>query len=170
MNNKFKGGFETQSHEIVVEELAVEGIIPHWLVGLLIRNTPAQYEIGARSYRHWFDGLAMLYSFTFEKGHVSYRNRFIESKAHCENNETGEIQFSEFATNRRQSLFSRLFTALEKPHLGGNTNVNVARFGDQFVALTETPLAMIFDQHTLETLGVYDYDQTDAQLSTAHPQ
>jgi beta,beta-carotene 9',10'-dioxygenase len=37
------------------------------------------------------------------------------------------------------------------------------------VALTETPLAMVFDRHTLETLGVYDYNQTDAQLSTAHP-
>ena len=170
MNNKFKGGLETQSHEIVVEELAVEGKIPHWLVGSLIRNTPAQYEIGAQPYRHWFDGLAMLYSITFENGRVSYRNRFIESKAHRENNETGEIKFSEFGTNHRQSLFSRLSTAFKKPHLGGNTNVNVARFGDRFVALTETPLAMVFDRHTLETLGVYDYDQTDAQLSTAHPQ
>jgi beta,beta-carotene 9',10'-dioxygenase len=170
MNNKFKGGFATQSHEITVEELVVEGTIPQWLVGSLIRNTPAQYEIGKRSYHHWFDGLAMLYSFTFENGRVSYRNRFIQSKAYRENNETGEIKFSEFATNRSQSLFSRLFRAFEKPLLGGNTNVNVARFGDRYVALTETPLAMIFDRHTLETLGTYDYDKTDAQLSTAHPQ
>jgi beta,beta-carotene 9',10'-dioxygenase len=170
MNNKFKGGFVTQSHEITVEELVVEGTIPQWLVGSLIRNTPAQYEIGGRSYRHWFDGLAMLYSFTFENGRVSYRNRFIESKAHRENNETGTIKFSEFATNRSQTLFSRLFNAFQKADLGGNTNVNVARFGDRYVALTETPLAMVFDRHTLETLGVYDYDQTDAQLSTAHPQ
>jgi beta,beta-carotene 9',10'-dioxygenase len=66
MNNTFKGGFVTQSHEITVEELVVEGTIPQWLVGSLIRTTPAQYEIGKRSYRHWFDGLAMLYSFTFE--------------------------------------------------------------------------------------------------------
>jgi beta,beta-carotene 9',10'-dioxygenase len=169
MNNKFKGGLETQNHEITVEELAVEGSIPKWLVGSLIRNTPAQYEIGARSYTHWFDGLAMLYSFTFENGRVSYRNRFIESKAHRENNETGEIKFSEFGTNRHQSLLSRLSTAFEKPLLGGNTNVNVARFGEQFVALTETPLAMVFDRHSLETLGTYDYEKTDAQLSTAHP-
>jgi beta,beta-carotene 9',10'-dioxygenase len=170
MENQFKGGLQTQSHEIVVEELAVEGHIPQWLVGSLIRNTPAQFEIGAQPYRHWFDGLAMLYSFTFENGRVSYRNRFIESKAHRENNETGEIKFSEFGTNHHQSQFSRLLTAFEKPHLGGNTNVNVARFGEQFVALTETPLAMVFERQTLETIGTYDYDQTDAQLSTAHPQ
>ena len=155
MNNKFKGGLETQSHEIVVEELAVEGKIPHWLVGSLIRNTPAQFEIGAQQYRHWFDGLAMLYSFTFENGRVSYRNRFIQSKARRQNNEAGEIKFSEFATNRSRTLFSRLFDVFQKPHLGGNindvnggnTNVNVARFGDRYVALTETPLAMVFDRH-----------------------
>ena len=47
MNKKFKGRFETQSHEITVEEL---GTIPQWLVGSLIRNTPAQYEIGKRSH------------------------------------------------------------------------------------------------------------------------
>jgi carotenoid cleavage dioxygenase-like enzyme len=143
MNNTFKGGLETQSHEITLEELAVEGSIPHWLVGSLIRNTPAQFEIGAQSYRHWFDGLAMLYSFTFENGRVSYRNRFIESKAWRENNETGEIQFPQFGTNPRQSLFSRLSTAFKKRPIGGNTNVNVARFGDRFVALTERALAMV---------------------------
>ena len=169
MNNQFKGGLQTQSHEITVEELSIKGNIPKWLVGSLIRTTPAQFEIGARSYRHWFDGLAMLYSFAFKNGRVSYHNRFIQSKAQHENNETGEIKFSEFATNRYQTLFSRLLNAFQKPLLGGNTNVNVVRFGDRFLALTETPLATVFDPHTLETLGVCDYDQTDAQLSTAHP-
>jgi beta,beta-carotene 9',10'-dioxygenase len=28
---------------------------------------------------------------------------------------------------------------------------------------------MVFDRHTLETIGSYNYEQTDAQLSTAHP-
>jgi beta,beta-carotene 9',10'-dioxygenase len=36
------------------------------------------------------------------------------------------------------------------------------------VALTEIPLAMVFDVQTLETLDVYDYE-TDAQIGTAHP-
>jgi beta,beta-carotene 9',10'-dioxygenase len=168
MNNQFKGGLETQSHEIAVEELSVEGNIPGWLVGSLVRNTPAQYEIKERSYRHWFDGLAMLHSFAFENGRVSYRNRFIQSKAYRENNETGEIKFLEFATNPDQTRFHQLLTAFQKPNFGCNTNVNVARYGDQFVALTEIPLAMVFDVNTLETLGVYDYE-TDAQIGTAHP-
>jgi beta,beta-carotene 9',10'-dioxygenase len=168
MHNQFKGGLETQSHEITVEVLSVEGNIPKWLVGSLIRNTPAQYEIKERSYRHWFDGLAMLHSFAFENGQVSYRNRFIQSKGYRENNETGEIKFLEFATNPDQTLPHRLLTAFQKPDFSNNTNVNVARYGDQFVALTEIPLAMVFDVHTLETLSIYDYE-TDAQIGTAHP-
>ncbi|NJO42965.1 MAG: carotenoid oxygenase family protein [Cyanobacteria bacterium RU_5_0] len=35
----------------------------------------------------------MLHSFAFENGRVSYRNRFIQSRAYRENNETGEIKF-----------------------------------------------------------------------------
>jgi beta,beta-carotene 9',10'-dioxygenase len=168
MSNQFKGGLKTQSHEIVVEELSVEGNIPEWLVGSLIRNTPAQYEIKDRSYRHWFDGLAMLHSFSFEQGRVSYRNRFLQSKGYRENNETGEIKFLEFATNPDETSFHRLLTTSRKPNFSNNTNVNVTRYGDQFVALTEIPLAMVFDPHTLETIGVYDYE-TDAQIGTAHP-
>jgi hypothetical protein len=38
----------------------------------------------------------------------------------------------------------------------------------RFVALTEIPLAMVFDVHTLETLSVYDYE-TDAQIGTSYP-
>jgi beta,beta-carotene 9',10'-dioxygenase len=118
MSNQFKGGLKTQSHEIVVEELSVEGNIPDWLVGSLIRNTPAQYEIKDRSYRHWFDGLAMLHSFAFENGRVSDRNRFIQSRGYRENNETGEINFLEFATDPNQTLFHRLLTTFQNIPFG----------------------------------------------------
>jgi beta,beta-carotene 9',10'-dioxygenase len=168
MNHQFQGGLQTQSHEITVEDLPINGNIPEWLIGSLVRNTPAQYEIKARSYRHWIDGLAMLHSFAFENGRVSYRNRFIQSRAYRENNKTEEIKFGEFATAPDQTLRGNTNMNITS-FGGGNTNVNVARFGDQFVALTESPPAMFFDLHTLETLGVYDYDQTDAQISTAHP-
>ncbi|MBC8134999.1 MAG: carotenoid oxygenase family protein [Fibrella sp.] len=168
MHNQFKGGLQTQNKEIVVEELSVEGQIPPWLVGSLIRTTPAQFEVGGQSYRHWFDGLAMLHSFAFQEGRVSYRNRFLESKTYCESNQSGKIAYAEFATDPCQTLFKRLKTAF-RPEIGGNDNVNVSRFGDDYVALTEVPLAMTFDSQTLDTLGVYDYEKTDAQISTAHP-
>src|SRR5262249_3361224 len=41
---------------------------------------------------------------------------------------------------------------------------------DRCVALTEVPLPITFDPDTLQTLGVFHYDERlEGQLSTAHP-
>jgi UDP-glucose 4-epimerase len=34
--------------------------LPPWLSGTLIRNGPAVFDHGGKSFRHWFDGQAML--------------------------------------------------------------------------------------------------------------
>jgi beta,beta-carotene 9',10'-dioxygenase len=56
------------------------------------------------------------------------------------------------------------------PRVTDNANVNVARIADSFIAMTETPLPIEFDPHTLETLGVFDYhDRLSGAVTTAHP-
>ena len=45
--------------------LEVSGTLPSWLEGALLRTGPSKFEVGARSYNHWFDGLAMLHRFVF---------------------------------------------------------------------------------------------------------
>jgi carotenoid cleavage dioxygenase-like enzyme len=42
----------TQRTELQNERLPVQGWLPGWLSGTLVRNTPAQYEVGAQRYRH----------------------------------------------------------------------------------------------------------------------
>jgi beta,beta-carotene 9',10'-dioxygenase len=73
-----------------------------------------------------------------------------------------------FEKGRDETSFHRLLTTSRKPNFSNNTNVNVTRYGEQFVALTEILLAIVFVPHTLETIGIYDYE-TDAQIGTAHP-
>jgi carotenoid cleavage dioxygenase-like enzyme len=68
MPNQFVQGLTTQRTELQNERLPVQGQLPAWLSGTLVRNTPAQYEVGAQSYRHWFDGLAMLHAFAIQDG------------------------------------------------------------------------------------------------------
>ncbi|MCL4287316.1 MAG: carotenoid oxygenase family protein, partial [Thermoleophilia bacterium] len=58
-------GFETLERETRIEALPVEGEIPGWLGGSLLRTGPARFEVGARELSHWFDGLAMLHRFGF---------------------------------------------------------------------------------------------------------
>ena len=44
------------------------GSLPDWLSGKLIRNGPGLFEIGDTKLNHWFDGMALLHSFTIKSG------------------------------------------------------------------------------------------------------
>jgi len=165
----YRRGFETLDREIHEPELPVEGDLPDWLSGTLIRNGPAQFEVGDQDYNHWFDGHAMLHAFRVADGTVSYRNRFLQTQSRTEALEAGEIVRSEFATDPCLSIFGRIMSVFN-PKPTDNASINVARLDDAYVALTETPIPIEFDPETLETVGVVGYeDDIDAQMATAHP-
>ena len=147
-------GFQTLDQELREVPLPVEGTFPAWLAGALLRTGPAKFEVGQRGYNHWFDGLAMLHRFAFADGQVTYTNRFLESRAYRSARDTGQMTYSEFATDPCQSLFKGVATTFTGPLSGDNANVSIVRAGDEFLALTETPLPVVFDPKTLETLGV----------------
>jgi len=162
----YSKGFETLEDETRIDSLPVEGELPPWLAGSLLRTGPAKFEVGERQMRHWFDGLAMLHRFAFADGEVSYANRFLESKAYNAARETGEITYSEFATDPCRSLFKRA-TTMFMPKLTDNANVNLVKLGERFVTMTETPIAVEFDPETLAAAGVA-WD-VPGELTTAHP-
>jgi beta,beta-carotene 9',10'-dioxygenase len=159
-------GFDSLDEETHIEGLPVAGELPRWLQGSLIRTGPAKWEVGSRSMNHWFDGLAMLHRFSFAGGDVSYANRFLETKAYRAAKETGEITYSEFATDPCRSLYQRV-TAVFSPKLTDNANVNLVKLGNRFIAMTETPIPVQFDADTLAAAGVA-YD-VPGVLTTAHP-
>ena len=160
-------GFQTLERETVIEQLPLQGELPGWLSGSLLRTGPAKFEVGAGSMRHWFDGLAMLHRFTVADGNVSYGNRFLEGHSYRAARERGAIAYGEFATDPCRSLFKRV-QSMFSPALSDNANVNVSRLGERFVAMTETPIPVEFDPHTLATAAVAPY-RAPGQLSTAHP-
>lgn len=45
-----------------------EGLLPDWLEGTLVRNGPGLFSVGETSYNHWFDGMALLHSFSIKNG------------------------------------------------------------------------------------------------------
>jgi carotenoid cleavage dioxygenase-like enzyme len=159
-------GFTSLDQEIRVDRLPVEGTVPPWLQGSLIRTGPAKWEVGSRTMNHWFDGLAMLHRFGFAGGEVSYANRFLETRAWRSARDRGEIGYAEFATDPCRSLFQRV-TAMFSPQLTDNANVSLTKVGDRFVAMTETPIPVQFDPGTLAAAGVAY--RPPGQLTTAHP-
>src|SRR4030081_1525898 len=120
----YVAGFRSLDKEINAADLPIQGSVPTWLRGTLTRNGPAHYEAGQRSFRHWFDGQAMLHRFTVADGRVSYRNRFLRTESSRLAREEGRIGFGEFATDPCRSTFARFFTSLED-QLTPNAAVNV---------------------------------------------
>jgi beta,beta-carotene 9',10'-dioxygenase len=169
-------GFSTLEQETVIDELALSGALPSWLNGSLLRTGPAKFEVGGtaaggggQQMRHWFDGLAMLHRFTVQDGKVSYGNRYLHSRNYRTAKEQGHMVYGEFATDPCRSLFKRVQTLFAPGKaLPDNANVNVTRLGERFISMTETPMPVQFDPHTLETAGVQPYD-VPGQLTTAHP-
>jgi beta,beta-carotene 9',10'-dioxygenase len=161
-------GFADQTEEVRVAELAVSGAVPAWLSGALVRVTPAQMDFEQRSVTHWFDGMAMLNRFGFDGGAVSYASRFLDTDARRASLASGGRAISGFATDPCRSLFQRVQSVFS-PELTDNANVNLTRLGDEYLAMTETPIPVRFDPETLATLGHDEGAAGFGQLTTAHP-
>ncbi|WP_227375726.1 carotenoid oxygenase family protein [Haladaptatus halobius] len=162
----YSPGFRSLDVERDGLELAVEGEIPAWLSGSLVRNGPAMFEVGGRRVEHWFDGLAMLHKFRFADGDVVYSNRFLRTDTFEKAVEEGTLS-NQFATSG--GYLDRLRSFVGKPT--DNANVNVAKLDGEYVALTETSRRVRFDPETLSARGdlVYEDDLTGHHV-TAHLQ
>ncbi|MGM0677462.1 MAG: carotenoid oxygenase family protein [Pseudomonadota bacterium] len=162
-------GLTSQARELEQESLPLRGQLPHWLEGVLLRNGPGLFEVGGYRCRHWFDGLAMLQAFTLREGRVGFRNRHLVTRTLEQAQRSGRIEGSGFATDTNRPLLKRL-RGMFRPNLTDNANVNIAHLAGHAVCLTETPVPVAFDAHTLETRGVLPFtDNTTLHMSTAHP-
>jgi beta-carotene 15,15'-monooxygenase len=137
-------------------DLPLEGSLPDWLSGVLVRNGPGTFEAGDGTVDHWFDGLAMLHRIGVDGAadRVTYRSRFLRSDAYWRAR-SGESAGG-FATGE-STLRERVVGALA----GGtydNANVICERVGDRYLALTETPRWVAVDPRTLATLGAVEHE------------
>ena len=87
------------------------GSLPSWLNGRLIRNGPGLFEIGDTKLNHWFDGMALLHSFTIQSGKVTYTSKFLRSDSYTKNMVANRLVVTEFGTHAVpdpcQTLFQR---------------------------------------------------------------
>src|SRR5438046_9530429 len=99
-------GFQTLDREVSIDRLPVQGELPSWLRGSLIRTGPARFEANGRSLNHWFDGQAMLHRFSFADGAVGYANRELDTRADAAVR-AARVASREFATDPGRSTFPR---------------------------------------------------------------
>nr|XP_036849654.1 beta,beta-carotene 15,15'-dioxygenase [Manis javanica] len=154
----------------------VTGKIPAWLQGTLLRNGPGMHTVGETRYNHWFDGLALLHSFTIRDGEVYYRSKYLRSDTYNANIEANRIVVSEFGTmaypDPCKNIFSKAFSYLSHtlPDFTDNCLINIMKCGEDFFATTETNYIRRINPQTLETLEKVDYHKYVAvNLATSHP-
>lgn len=158
-----------ESPEVAIDDVPVQGQLPDWLTGSLLRNGPGTFQVGTQRYRHWFDGLAMLHRFTILDGRVSYANRFLETESYRIARDEGRIAYPEFATDPCRSMFARAMAVFD-PQATDSAKVNIARVAEHYLALAETPIQVEFDPETLRTVGVTGWDTSNfGRMTTVHP-
>lgn len=166
----YSAGLTSLREELNRVPLSLHGNLPTWLTGTLIRTGPAQFELPEQAYRHWFDGLAMLYRFDFQADQVVYTNRCLHSQTFQHNQAKRQLTRGEFATNPPRSLWQRFTSLFSGPPSTDNGNVNITVLANQPVAVTETTVPVAFDPETLHTLGHFAYqDHLAGQTTVAHP-
>ncbi len=141
----------------------------------MYRNGPGLQTIGPDTYDHFFDGLSLLHRFEIKDGKATYQSKHLESDTYKTNLQAKRIVCGEFGTvgfpDPCKSLLGRFMSYFKKSDITDNCNVNVAFYGDQLYAMTETNFVRRVDPKTLETnpekINLSDY--LTVNHATAHP-
>ena len=121
--------FISQNSETELTKLQLDGSLPKWLNGKLVRNGPAIFEAGSTQLRHWFDGYGMLHGFMIADGTVYYQSKLIQSPEYLNNKESRQGTLKTItwgtASDPCRSIFRRFFANFTAS--GSNTSVNVVQ-------------------------------------------
>jgi len=158
-------GFRSQPRELPRTRVRIQGELPDWLRGTLLRTGPATFEAPSRDIEHWFMGLAMLVRLRVgdEPGVAEVAAKHLKS-----HERERAMRPNPFPRLRELAEHIRPFFGERPPTDDGS--VNIARTGDTFVAMTESTRRARFDPTTLEGLGTLEHrDVLEGHLTTAHP-
>ncbi|MFM8431500.1 MAG: carotenoid oxygenase family protein [Bacteroidota bacterium] len=168
----YSPGFARNQREYSATDLPVIGKIPEWVNGHLVRNGPGMVDLKNQKLNHWFDGMAALHGFTIRNGKVDYLCRYLQCASYKSGSADQKLTYSEFATDPCKSIFKKVqsYIVPTPPNMTDNAKVNLAKVGDKFMALGETPMMIEFDPGTLKTLGIQELIPGGfAYKTTAHP-
>lgn len=168
----FDLGINRNQREYALRDVPVTGHFPEWLKGNYIRNGPGAFHLNGKRLNHWFDGMGALHSFNIRHSKVDYICKFIDCGSYRYANEHHALRYSEFATDPCRSIFKKVqsYVFPTLPNMTDNPKIHVAKIGNRYRALGETPMQVEFDPETLERTGVQELVPGGfAYKTTAHP-
>lgn len=146
----------------------LEGQIPDWLRGEVVRTCPAVFETKNWRAHHWFDGLGMIYAFRIGDSTIDFRSRLLDSET-ARDAWRGKSNLGTYGTPTARPLLQRIFEPVAR--ISDNTNVNIVRMGPELVAMTEGNRQHVIDDETLASVRAvaYSKDGLSGAIMSAHP-
>jgi len=154
------GALAPVSEEFVLDDLTIEGELPTDLNGVYLRNGPNQRFEPNGTY-HAFDGDGMLHAAHFDRGKVTYRNKWIRTDAWLEEDKVGKSLYTGIYSTRK---------GRDDRPLKDTANTDVIGHAGHAVAcwyLAGVPYHV--DPITLKTLDKGDYLFGPGKGFSAHP-
>ena len=144
--------------------LKVDGSLPKWLRGSLVRVGPGSFEVGRQQLQHQIDGLAKLTKYRVDADGVHFQTRMLQSYLY-NRTQLAAPPSSPWALWTEPALVTmlpveptytpcqRVRALLEEP-VTDNTNIFIGSTGDAVHASSDTSVASnTFDLETLASTG-----------------
>jgi carotenoid cleavage dioxygenase-like enzyme len=166
-NLYLQGPFAPVDDEVAVDDVRVEGRLPEELRGSYLRNGPNPQFTPLGSYTHPFDGDGMVHMLTFERGRVSYRNRWVATRGLTSERRAGRALYGGLMTPIMPDS-STIGPDGDPSPFKNLANTNVIRHCDRTLALSNggMPYEMRDD---LSTVGEQDFEGGLTGGMSAHP-
>jgi carotenoid cleavage dioxygenase-like enzyme len=156
-NPALNGNNAPVSNEIVANDLEIIGSLPADFNGIYVRNGPNAFFSPDWRY-HAYDGDGMLHALYFDKGRVSYRNRWVSTQGLQSEQQAGKALWRGLKEKARQDT-------PEQP-LKNTSNTDVKYHAGRLISMWyRSGMPYSVDPKTLETLGTADFDQTISRIS-----
>lgn len=120
----------------------------------MLRNGVGKLDLGVDQLQHWFDGPSLLQRFSFGKGKVSYRCRFLHSPPTWRLRRTAGCTTARCSPTPVPDILRG--EQAEFVQEGVNANITFTRVNEAVIALCDRPMGIEIDPVTLETQELHD--------------
>lgn len=159
---EFTGLYKPSRVEADVVDLEIEGTVPPEINGAFYQVSPDSQYPPMRGKDIFFNGDGLVSAFRFDHGKVSLRRRYVR---------TDRLMAQRREGRSLNGIYRNVYTNDPLAAKNNTTaNTTVLFHAGVLLSMKEDALPYALDPHTLETLGVWDFNgQIKSATFTAHP-
>ena len=165
------GDVENTSAPVEVLGVGANAGIPSWLHATKMNNGFGKFEGEGFTLNYLFDVMAYVHKWRIDGNSVSFSNKFIQS-TYFQDSYRGIPAYRTFGgTTPPMTKVERIETLAHL--LSDNLNVNIQKFGERVIAISDMAGGMEISEANLDTLGLIEFNDTISgrlsMITCAHP-